>query len=157
MGLVQPGKLSGHRRNSRRLTILANLASGQALGYALRRPGRHENPIGMPGIFLEKNTSIYRGMSMYCRHCGKEVKDKAVVCSGCGHPIEDFSGQVIVGHPWNWFTMIGLIVLTLFVPPAGLVFGIIGLLDPAKKVQGAVVTTISVFMTLLLIAVISGL
>jgi hypothetical protein len=94
---------------------------------------------------------------MYCRHCGKEVKDKAVVCSGCGHPVEDLSGNIIVGHPWNWFVMIGLILLTLLVPPAGLVFGIIGLLDPAKKVQGAVVTTIAVFMTLLLIAVIAGL
>jgi hypothetical protein len=94
---------------------------------------------------------------MYCRHCGKEVKDKAVVCSGCGHPIEDSSGTAIAGHPWGWFTMIGLVILTLFVPPAGLVFGIMGLMDPAKKVQGAVVTTIAVFMTLLLVAVISGL
>jgi predicted nucleic acid-binding Zn ribbon protein len=95
---------------------------------------------------------------MYCRHCGKEVKDKAVVCSGCGHPIiEESSGRAVTGHPWNWFVMIGLVALTLFIPPAGLVFGIMGLMDEAKKVQGAVITTISVFMTLLLVAVISGL
>ena len=94
---------------------------------------------------------------MYCRHCGKEVKDKAVVCSGCGHPIEDGNGQIIVGQPWHWFMMLGLIALTLFIPPAGLVFGIIGLLDPGKKVQGAVITTTSIFMTLLLIAALYGL
>ncbi len=95
---------------------------------------------------------------MYCRHCGKEVKDKAVVCSGCGHPIhEDGGGRAVSGHPWSWYVMLGLVVLTFFVPPAGLVFGVMGFMDEAKKVQAAVITTIGVFMTLLLIAVISGL
>lgn len=53
--------------------------------------------------------------------------------------------------------MIGLIVATLFVPPVGLVAGVMGLMDEAKKVQGAILTTIGVFMTLLLTAIILGL
>jgi hypothetical protein len=57
---------------------------------------------------------------MYCRHCGKEVKDKAIVCSGCGHPIEEFSGEAALGggRRWSWFTMfvtIGVFVGLLLV------------------------------------------
>jgi hypothetical protein len=56
---------------------------------------------------------------MYCRHCGKEVKDKAVVCSGCGHPIEEASGGVVAGgRRWSWFTMfvtLGVVLTLLLV------------------------------------------
>ncbi|HYE34217.1 hypothetical protein [Methylocaldum sp.] len=53
--------------------------------------------------------------------------------------------------------MAGLVAATLFVPPVGLVFGIMGLMDEAKKVQGAILTTLAVFMTLLMTAIILGL
>ena len=57
---------------------------------------------------------------MYCRHCGKEVKDKAIVCSGCGHPIEAFGDGAVPGAAgrWSWFTMfvtIGVFVGLLLV------------------------------------------
>lgn len=97
---------------------------------------------------------------MYCQHCGKEIKDKAVVCTGCGHPVDsvgDVEGKPVAGEPWNLLMMSGLIIATLFVPPVGLVFGIMGLMDEAKKVQGAILTTIGVFMTLLMVAIILGL
>jgi hypothetical protein len=94
---------------------------------------------------------------MYCRHCGKEVKNKAVVCTGCGNPVEDASGRTVSGHAWHWLTMLGLMVATLFAPPLGLVFGYLGLREEAKKVQGAVLMTMGVFLTLLLIAIILGL
>lgn len=93
---------------------------------------------------------------MYCRHCGKEVKDKAVVCSGCGHPIEESGGIVAAGQPWAWFTVIGLVVLAVCIPPAALVFGIMGLMEPAKRTQAAVVTTAAAFMTLLAVAALVG-
>ena len=95
---------------------------------------------------------------MYCRHCGKEVMDKAIVCSGCGHPIEDSSGESVVagGTPWALYTVLGLIVLAVIFPPAALVFGIMGLTDSAKRVQAAVVTTAATFMTLLEIAMLIG-
>jgi len=94
---------------------------------------------------------------MYCRHCGKEIKDKAVVCTGCGHPVESAEGRAVEGEPWNLLIMAGLVAATLFVPPVGLVFGIMGLMDEAKKVQGAILTTLAVFMTLLMTAIILGL
>lgn len=94
---------------------------------------------------------------MYCRHCGKEINDKAVVCTGCGQPVENGETRAVGGEPWSLLMMIGLIVATLFVPPVGLVAGVMGLMDEAKKVQGAILTTIGVFMTLLLTAIILGL
>jgi hypothetical protein len=84
---------------------------------------------------------------MFCRHCGKEVMDKAVVCSGCGHPIEDAEGIVVSGHPWNLPLFIAFVVAALSGIP-GIVLGAMGLMDPAKKVQGAVLTTIGILMTL---------
>jgi hypothetical protein len=101
---------------------------------------------------------------MYCRQCGHEVKEKAVVCSACGEPIDDFTGTAagpaatlgVPGNPWNWPMIIGLFVLTLFVPPAGIVFGVIGLMDPAKKAQGAMLATLGVCLTLLLAAALWG-
>ncbi|BBL75292.1 zinc-ribbon domain-containing protein [Methylomagnum ishizawai] len=57
---------------------------------------------------------------MYCRHCGKEVKDKAVVCSGCGQPIEEAGGGTAGagGGRWSWFTMFvttGVFLLLLLI------------------------------------------
>lgn len=85
---------------------------------------------------------------MFCRHCGKEVKDKAVVCSGCGNPIgESVSGEPITGHPWNIPLFIGMILVGLAGIP-GIVLGLIGLREPAKKLQGAVLMTIGILTTL---------
>ncbi|MBS1213678.1 MAG: hypothetical protein H6R26_2295 [Proteobacteria bacterium] len=95
---------------------------------------------------------------MFCRHCGKELKDTATVCSGCGKPVE-VPGRVaaVSGKRWSFSEMAGLIGATLFLPPVGLVFGLIGLRNEAKKVQAAVLLTVGVFMSLLMLAVVLGL
>lgn len=94
---------------------------------------------------------------MNCRHCGKEIGDKAVVCSGCGHPIDEPDHEESShGHPWHFVTMLGLVSASLFLPPVGIVFGIMGLADRAKRVQAAVITTMSVFMSLLYAAMLLG-
>lgn len=90
---------------------------------------------------------------MFCRYCGKQLKEGAVVCTACGRPV----GGKMDGKAWSFFTMVGLIAVTLIVPPVGLVFGVMGMRKEARKVQGAVLLTISIFMTLLLTAVILGL
>lgn len=95
---------------------------------------------------------------MYCRFCGKEVKDKAIVCTGCGRPV-DLPGSLITktGKGWSFGVMVGLIAATVFFPPIGLVLGIMGLRDEHKKVQAAVLLTVSIFMSLLAAAIILGL
>lgn len=56
---------------------------------------------------------------MFCRHCGNELKDKAVVCSGCGNPVVEGDEPAAANPPrWSWFTMfvtIAVIVLLLLV------------------------------------------
>ena len=60
---------------------------------------------------------------MFCRHCGREVKEKAVVCSGCGENIGDGDSLALTGEAnpkasWSWFTMfvtIGVITLLLLI------------------------------------------
>lgn len=94
---------------------------------------------------------------MFCRYCGKGVTDKAVVCTGCGHSIEGTEHHSSSGKAWNLLVVSFLIVVTLFIPPVGLVFGPMALMDESKKVQGAVLTTVGIFMTVLMIAIILGL
>lgn len=94
---------------------------------------------------------------MFCRNCGKAVTDKAVVCTGCGQSIDGSGHHAGSGHPWNALVMVSLIVATLFMPPVGLVLGPMGLMDESRKVQGAVLTTVAIFMTTLMVAIILGL
>ena len=59
---------------------------------------------------------------MYCRNCGAEIDDRAVVCIKCGvpteiHPVNDeFSGISIAA-----------IICAFFVPLAGFILGLIGM------------------------------
>lgn len=95
---------------------------------------------------------------MFCRHCGKELKDTATVCAGCGRPVET-PGRMLApaGNRWRFSELVGLIGATLLIPPVGLIFGLLGLRDEAKKVQAAILLTVSVFMSLLMLAVVLGL
>ena len=56
---------------------------------------------------------------MFCRHCGHEVKDKAVICSNCGTPIHDSVEPVETkSSGWSWFTMfvtLGVVMLLLLI------------------------------------------
>ncbi|MCM1577438.1 MAG: zinc ribbon domain-containing protein [Ruminococcus sp.] len=57
---------------------------------------------------------------MYCRNCGKEIHDEAVVCVHCG---------VATGKSMNTVTdepaSGGLIALSVLVPIAGLILGLV--------------------------------
>lgn len=95
---------------------------------------------------------------MYCRYCGKEVKEKAIVCSGCGRPVDapgSTSNTRVEG--WSMGFMLVIIFASVFFPPIGLVVGTRGLLSAATKVKAAVMLTIAIFMALLWAALILGL
>ncbi|WP_082054027.1 zinc ribbon domain-containing protein [Methyloterricola oryzae] len=95
---------------------------------------------------------------MFCRYCGKELKDTATVCTACGKPVDALSsGAAPKGSRWSFSEMVGLIGATLFIPPVGIVMGLLGLRNEAKKVQAAILLTISVFMSLVMLAVVLGL
>ena len=56
---------------------------------------------------------------MFCRHCGSELKDKAVVCSNCGASVEEGGEPNTAAAPkWSWLTMfmtIGVIFVLLLI------------------------------------------
>lgn len=57
---------------------------------------------------------------MFCRHCGNELKDKAVVCSQCGNAVIEGGEAMeeVVAPRWSWFTMlvtIGVIFTLLLI------------------------------------------
>lgn len=89
---------------------------------------------------------------MFCRYCGKQMKDGAVVCTGCGRPVDGTAGDA-----WSIPFMLVLLAVTIFIPPVGLVFGVLGVRNPARKVQAAILLTVSIFMSLLLLAIVLGL
>ena len=94
---------------------------------------------------------------MFCRFCGKQVKEKAVVCSGCGRPVDEPGSVVDPSQRWSFSTLFMLLALTLIFPPIGLGFGLFGLRNESKKTQAAVLLTVSVFTTLLVLAIVLGL
>ena len=59
---------------------------------------------------------------MYCKNCGKEIEDKAVICVYCGVRTGNDSASVSS----NIMAIIGLIC-SFVLAPLGLVFGILGL------------------------------
>lgn len=96
---------------------------------------------------------------MYCRYCGKKLKDGAVICTGCRRPVET-TGEMATaakGEPWSFPMMAGLIVATLVLPFIGVIVGLVGLRNDARKVQGAILLTVAVFFGLFWLAIILGL
>ena len=95
---------------------------------------------------------------MYCRFCGKEVKEKAIVCTGCGRPV-DAPGTTTDKEVADWSIglLLALMFASVFFPPIGLIVGAKGLLSAATKVKASVLLTVAVFMALLWAALILGL
>ncbi|MCX7112175.1 MAG: hypothetical protein WCI11_00685 [Candidatus Methylumidiphilus sp.] len=95
---------------------------------------------------------------MYCRFCGKEVKEKSIVCSGCGRPVDEpgsLSATPVMG--WSLGLLLALMFVSVFFPPIGLYLGIKGLFSEATKVKASVLLTVAVFTSLLWAALILGL
>ena len=59
---------------------------------------------------------------MFCKHCGKEIDDEAVICPNCGVQVGDLSPQK---NTTNILAIIGFI-LAFIMPIAGLACSIIG-------------------------------
>ena len=69
---------------------------------------------------------------MYCRKCGQEIFDEAVICPHCGVATKD--GTAAVKEEGNGMAIAGF-VCSFFMPILGWVFGGIGL-SRAKKRNG---------------------
>jgi hypothetical protein len=96
---------------------------------------------------------------MFCRFCGKDLEDTATRCNSCGKPTDAKSPSAKgEGKGWSFGVMLALIVATLFsFGTVGLVAGFLGLRNEHKKVQAAILLTISAFMALMTLAIVLGL
>jgi hypothetical protein len=95
---------------------------------------------------------------MYCRYCGKEVKEKAIVCTGCGRPVDE-PGTLTESAvaDWSLGLLVALMFASVFFPPIGLVVGFKGLFSSVTKVKASVLLTVAVFMALMWAALVLGL
>lgn len=108
---------------------------------------------------------------MYCRHCGKEIDDKAVICIYCGVPTDNMNSNVTNPEPAdkkiNGLALAGMIVGIvgavggnyLFCIPSivGLILSIIGykMVKTCKSgkgfaIAGIIVSAVSLFFWILI-------
>ena len=85
---------------------------------------------------------------MFCNNCGKEISDEAVICVHCGvatgrpmpgaqvNPVPAAATLNDPNEPAN----VGLVVLSVLVPLAGIVMGAIHLSDGRKRAGKAYLT-----------------
>lgn len=93
---------------------------------------------------------------MYCKNCGKEIHDEAVMCVHCGVPTDNMMkgkrNNVDSASPANG----GLIVLSVLIPLVGIILGIVNI-SQGKKHAGNVYlwTGIIVWLTCTIILSVS--
>ena len=95
---------------------------------------------------------------MYCKNCGKQLDDSAVICPGCGCATDNFykngyaeqAQQNTANKSANIFAIISLVlgiiglwlgVLFCIIPALGIIFGIVGLKKSDKTGTGRGVAT----------------
>jgi len=86
--------------------------------------------------------------TVYCRYCGEEIFEDAVICPHCGRQVAPLTDNKDVEDseesPWDNSNMLGLIVGTIIFPIIGLIAGIYGLIKPGKVGQGFVLLMLTV-------------
>lgn len=68
---------------------------------------------------------------MYCKNCGQEIDEKAVICPHCGVAVKEDVNENDVKKSTNWFGVVGFVtsLISLFCGlEAGIVVAIIGLI-----------------------------
>ncbi len=73
---------------------------------------------------------------MFCKNCGKEIDDKAVVCVHCGVATSE-GGLIADDKP-----SIGLNILSFFIPLAGLIMYFVMKKDTPNKAKSIIKWTI---------------
>ncbi len=62
---------------------------------------------------------------MYCKKCGQEINENAIICPHCGVATDNMSKTAPVPAQKNTIALVGFI-LSFFVPMVGLILSIIG-------------------------------
>ena len=98
----------------------------------------------------------------YCRHCGAELVDEAVVCPKCGVAAGDGATGLNGERKQNMLGIVGFI-LSFFTGPIAFIVSLIGLIQGRKKgekvgfaIAGLVLSAISLVFAIILYSSIIG-
>lgn len=86
----------------------------------------------------------------FCQFCGGRVIPDAVLCVSCGRQIKALQGPATQAEPKpddkpaSAAEFVLMVILTLVIPLAGFLFGIIGLSRRGKQAQGGVLLALSI-------------
>ena len=69
---------------------------------------------------------------MFCKNCGKEIDDSAVVCPNCGVATENMSKSTPVPAQKNTIALVGFILALLGFNLIALILSIVGLTNSKK-------------------------
>ena len=72
---------------------------------------------------------------MYCKNCGNEINEQAVVCIHCGCAVEQQKPQNTEPSKTNVLAIVGFI-MSFFMPLAGLICSLIGFKNADKEYNG---------------------
>ena len=96
---------------------------------------------------------------MYCPKCGTENPDQAKFCGSCGaainivrdEPKQDFKPNIPASQDVSSELKIGIIIVTIFIAPLGIIMGLIYLNDynPSKKAAGKIWLIVGIASALL--------
>lgn len=84
---------------------------------------------------------------MYCKYCGKEIYDDAVICIHCGRNTSFKQLQ-----KWMPGVYILLILAALLIPLSGLLVGLLNIDKASKKEQSStliVISLVNIFISIL--------
>lgn len=98
---------------------------------------------------------------MYCRNCGQQIDDQAVICPHCGVPTQNMAQT---GQKTNTLAVVGL-VLSFFVSIAGLICSIIARKQCIERNEGGaglalagiIISAVSIGISVIYIFVLIGL
>ena len=102
--------------------------------------------------FTDENLNR-KSETVYCRYCGKEIFEDAVVCPHCGRQIAPLTNNKDEDESrsssWDDSNMTGLIFGTFILPIIGLIAGIYGLIKPGKVGQGFALLMLTIIASLI--------
>jgi hypothetical protein len=77
---------------------------------------------------------------MYCAYCGKEIADESITCTECGRQIRaTFSDD----KRWSSSEMASFIIGAIFIPLAGIAFGMLNMNKDLRKDQAVILIVLS--------------
>ncbi len=89
----------------------------------------------------------------YCQHCGKELMDEAVVCTGCGYPINPAPAAPAPAVEEDKAN-VGLCVLAVIIPLFGFIYWPLTYNKTPKKAKACGICAVISFASRILLTII---